>query len=298
MALFKEKKTFFGKLKESIGESLGVSPKITEEVFDNIEEALILADIGLETSEKIVGRLRENVRVKKISDKDGVINEITDIIANLIDKKDALKMSENYPLLILLVGVNGTGKTTMVAKLSKYYKEKKMKTALIAADTFRAAATKQLTLWAEKLELPIIKRTEGEDPGAVIYDAVNWAKENPVDILICDTAGRLQTKKNLMAELAKIDKIISKNFPEISRENLLVLDATTGKNAVSQAKEFSEVSDITGIVLTKLDGTTKGGIVITISDEFNLPIKFIGTGEKLLDVSEFNPENFAKSIFE
>lgn len=289
---------FFGKLKENLGQTFLGHPKIDEEFLNELEEALIISDLGLNTVEKIIASLREKIKKDRLENQDDLTNALAIVIEDLVNKNEANKVSNKYPLLVLTVGVNGTGKTTTVAKLAKYFNDKGLKTVLVAADTFRAAATEQLTLWANKLSLPIVKRTEGEDPGAVIFDAISYLKENEADVLVVDTAGRLQNKQHLMKELEKIDKIISKNLPEINRETLLVLDATIGKNAISQAEEFNNTSKLTGTVLTKIDGTTKGGISITITDEFNLPIKFLGTGERLEDLEEFDPKSFAESILE
>lgn len=295
--MLEKKKSFFGKLKENIENTFTGRPKIDDSLLDELEEVLILSDIGLMTTSKIIETLKENIKQKRIEDSDSVKTEITDIIYGLVDKGEQIKMKDEYPLLVLCIGVNGTGKTTTIAKLANYYKNKNKSVVLVAGDTFRAAATEQINIWANKLELPIVKRSEGEDPGAVLYDAIKYIKESPKDVIIVDTAGRLQTKKNLMAELGKMDKIIEKNFPSLERENLLILDATTGKNAVSQAKEFNEVTNLTGLVLTKTDGTTKGGVAITVTDEFNVPIKFLGIGEKLEDIKEFSPAEFSESIF-
>ena len=220
------------------------------------------------------------------------------IIVRFIDKEDRQKLSNETPLVILVIGVNGGGKTTTIGKIATRLKNEGKSVMLAAADTFRAAAAEQLSIWGERAGVPVVKHGEGADPSAVIFDAVASAKARNIDVLICDTAGRLQSKKNLMNELEKMNKVISREFPEAARETLLVLDATTGKNAISQAKEFGEVTDITGIVITKLDGTAKGGIAITIADEFDMPIKFIGVGEGMDDLKEFDPEDFAGGIFD
>ena len=224
--------------------------------------------------------------------------ELSGIIEGLMDKGERNRMSEQYPLIILMIGINGGGKTTSIAKLAHMYKKKGKSVMLAAADTFRAAAAEQLQTWGDRVGVRVIRHAEGTDPTAVIYDAIQSAKANNIDVLICDTAGRLQNKVNLMKELEKMSKVISREYPEASRENLLVLDATTGKNAVSQAEEFSTISDITGIILTKMDGTARGGISITIADQFDMPIKFIGIGEGLDDLVPFNAHDFAESIFE
>ena len=220
------------------------------------------------------------------------------IIADTINKGEAQKLSSESPLVILMIGINGGGKTTSIGKLAYKLKKEGRTVMLAAADTFRAAAGEQLQIWGDRVGVNVIRHAEGADPSAVIYDAIQSAKAKNMDVLICDTAGRLQNKKNLMDELAKMNKVIGREWPEAARENLLVLDATTGKNAVSQVSEFGEAANITGIVLTKLDGTAKGGIVLTIADEFNMPVKFVGLGEGIEDLEEFDPQDFAKGIFE
>jgi fused signal recognition particle receptor len=233
-----------------------------------------------------------------IGDVDGVKNQLKKIIENVIDKGEAHKLEEKTPLIILVVGVNGAGKTTSIGKIASKLKTEGKTVLLAAADTFRAAAGEQLEIWGKRANVNVIRHQEGADPSAVIFDAIQSAKAKSIDVLICDTAGRLQTKKNLMAELEKMNKVIDREYPDAQRETLLVLDATTGKNAISQAKEYGEIAGITGIVLTKLDGTAKGGIVITISDEFNIPVKFIGVGEKPEDLKVFEPAEFAGGIFD
>ena len=216
----------------------------------------------------------------------------------MMDKGERNKMADTYPLIILMIGINGGGKTTSIAKLAHMYRNKGKNVMLAAADTFRAAAAEQLQMWGDRVGVRVIRHEEGTDPTAVIYDAIQSAKANNADVLICDTAGRLQNKVNLMKELEKMSKVISREWPEATRENLLILDATTGKNAVSQAEEFSTVSDITGIILTKMDSTARGGISITIADEFDMPIKFIGMGEGLNDLIPFDAEEFVEGIFD
>ena len=290
-------KGFFGKLAERIGDAILLRPQIDDDFLEELEEILITSDIGMETSMRIVSDLREAVRTDRIDDRMTVERRLRDIIAGLVDKGEKIGMSVNYPICILIVGVNGGGKTTTIAKLAHYYKSSGKSVLLVAADTFRAAATEQLEIWAERVGVPIVKHREGADPSAVIYDGVQAAAARGIDVLICDTAGRLQNKRNLMTELEKMNKVVGREYASESCEVLLVLDATTGKNAVSQAKEFGEAVGITGVVLTKLDGTAKGGIAITIADEFDLPIKYIGTGEKPEDLEPFNPERFADSVF-
>ena len=295
---FGKKKSFFGKLQEKIESVILQRPQIDENTLDELEEILIMSDIGMETSNHIISKLRENIKSKRLESTEDVENEISLIVAELMDKGDRLKMADEYPLVILMIGVNGGGKTTSIAKLAAKYKKQGRTVLLGAADTFRAAAGEQLDIWAKRVGVDIIKHQEGADPSAVIFDAVSAAKARDIDVLICDTAGRLQNKKNLMLELEKMNKVITREFPEAARETLLVLDATTGKNAVSQAEEFGKIADVTGLFITKLDGTSKGGIAITVSDEYDLPVKFIGIGERMIDIAEFDPMKYAKSIFE
>lgn len=294
---FGKKTSFFGKLQEKIESVIMQRPQIDEETLDELEEILIMSDIGMETSNNIITALRENIKTKRLESVDEVEQEIANIISQLMDKGDRLKMSEDYPLVILMIGVNGGGKTTSIAKLASKYKDMGKKVLLGAADTFRAAAGEQLDIWAERVGVDIIKHKEGADPSAVIFDSIQAAKARDVEVLIIDTAGRLQNKKNLMNELEKMNNVITREFPDASRETLLVLDATTGKNAVSQAQEFGSITDVTGLFITKLDGTAKGGIAITVSDEYDLPVKFIGVGERLRDIEEFDPQKYAESIF-
>jgi fused signal recognition particle receptor len=298
MTLSVKKKGLFGRLRERISDVVTRRPKIDESTLDELEEILITSDIGMETSMHIIERLREDVRAQRITDPDEVEAQIARIVGSLVDKGDRLKMSDRYPLIILMIGVNGGGKTTTIAKLARMYKEQGRSVLLAAADTFRAAAADQLSVWGERVGADVIRGAEGGDPSSVIFDSIRAAKARNIDVLICDTAGRLQNKRNLMVELEKMGKVIGREYPEAARENLLVLDATTGKNAVSQAREFGTVADITGLVITKLDGTAKGGIAITVSDEFDLPVKFIGVGEKPDDLEPFDPNEFADSIFE
>jgi fused signal recognition particle receptor len=296
--VFGLKKSFFGKLKQKIEDVIFMRPEVDENTLDALEEVLITSDIAMGTTMKIVSELREAVRMERLTDPEQVKERIAAIVKRLVDKGDRHKWADASPLVVLVVGVNGGGKTTSIAKLASFYKGKGKTVLLAAADTFRAAAGEQLEIWAERVGANVIRHQEGADPSAVIFDAIHSAKAKKADVLICDTAGRLQTKRNLMAELEKMNKVVTKEFPEAARETLLVLDATTGKNAISQAKEFGTVTDISGIMLTKMDGTAKGGIVITIADELDLPVKFIGVGEKIDDLRIFNPEEFAASIFE
>ena len=242
--------------------------------------------------------MRDRVKTKRLTDGNDVKDELKAVISEMLSEIDTTMHLETTPSVILVIGVNGVGKTTSIGKLAAHYKAKGKKVLLAAADTFRAAAIDQLDIWAERCGCDIIKQKENSDPAAVVFDACNAAKARGADILICDTAGRLHNKKNLMAELAKISRVIEREIPDASKEILLVLDATTGQNAVSQAKLFSEAADISGIILTKLDGTAKGGIVIAISEEQKIPVKFVGVGEGIDDLQEFDAQDFAKAIFE
>ena len=300
---------FFDKLKqgltktrdavaEQVNNVFSVFVKVDEELFESLEEALIMADLGMETSVELIDELRDRVKKKHITDGNLVKEELYSVITDALCEIDNSMKLETKPAVVLVIGVNGVGKTTSIGKMASFYKSQGKKVMLAAADTFRAAAIDQLDIWAQRSGCDIIKHNEGSDPAAVVFDACNAAKARGADVLICDTAGRLHNKKNLMAELEKINRVISRELPDSSRENLLVLDATTGQNAVSQAKLFSEVSDLTGIVLTKLDGTAKGGIVISIAKEQSLPVKFIGVGEGIDDLQTFNPEDFAKALFD
>lgn len=294
---FAKKKSFFGRLSSKIGDVVMGRPTVDEDMYEELEEVLITSDIGMETTIHLIERLREEVK-KKWSEPEEVPKMLADIIEELIDKGERNKISNEVPLVVLMIGINGGGKTTSIGKLAHYFKKQDKSVILAAADTFRAAAGDQLEIWGERAGVNVIKHAEGADPSAVIFDAIQSAKAKKTDVLICDTAGRLQNKKNLMDELAKMNKVIAREFPEAARETILVLDATTGKNAVSQAKEFNETADISGIVLTKLDGTAKGGIVITVSDEFDMPVKFIGIGEGIDDLKEFDPKEFAGGILD
>ena len=297
MLFEKPKKSFFGRLGDKFSEVF-LGRKVDEELLEELEEILITSDIGMETTMKIIGELREAVKKEGLETEQQVKDKISKIVEKLIDKGERHELSPNTPLVIMMIGVNGGGKTTTIGKLSNRLKSEGKTVLLAAADTFRAAAGEQLELWGQRVGINVISHHEGADPSAVIYDAIQSAKAKNVDVLICDTAGRIQTKKNLMNELEKMYKIIDREYPEATRETLLVLDATTGKNAVSQAKEFGEVANITGIVLTKLDGTAKGGIAITISDEFDMPVKFIGVGEGMDDLKKFDPAEFAGGLFD
>ena len=271
---------------------------IDESLFDDLEEVLITGDIGLETTMKIIDSLKAEVKAEFITNPNKVKSKLKRLMVEAVDKQERHKISESYPVVILVIGINGGGKTTTIGKIANMYKKQGKKVMLAAADTFRAAASEQLQIWADRVGVPIVKHQEGADPSAVLFDAAQSAKAKGIDVLICDTAGRLQNKKNLMTELEKMNKVLTKEFPDANRETLLVLDATTGKNAVSQAQEFGGVSDLTGVIITKLDGTAKGGIAITISDEFDLPIKFVGVGEGIDDLKPFVPKEFIGGIFD
>ena len=294
---FQSKQGFFGRLAQRIGDAVLQRPQVDEAFLEELEEILITSDIGMDTAAGIVQGLRDAVRTERLTETADVQEKLEQIIAEIVDKGDRQRMSEAYPIAVLLVGVNGGGKTTTIAKLADLYRREGKSVLIAAADTFRAAAADQLAVWAERAGAPLIRHQEGADPSAVLFDAMQAAQARGVDVLICDTAGRLQNKKGLMAELEKMDRVLSRAYAPEQRETLLVLDATTGKNAISQAQEFGAAAGVTGIVLTKLDGTAKGGIAITVSAEFDLPVKFIGVGEKLPDLLLFDPQRFAESIF-
>ena len=302
MGFFDKLKAGLQKTRNAVSEQVNnvfkVFVKVDEDLFESLEEALIMADLGVETSTYIIEELRDRVKTKRITDGNDVKDELKVVISEILSECDSTMNLSTTPAVILVIGVNGVGKTTSIGKIAAQYKAQGKKVMLAAADTFRAAAIDQLDIWAEPVGCEIIKHQENSDPAAVVYDACNAAKARGVDVLICDTAGRLHNKKNLMAELEKINRTIDKTLPGAARETLLVLDATTGQNAVSQATLFSETADITGIVLTKLDGTAKGGIVIAISKEQHIPVKFIGVGEGIDDLQEFNPADFARALFE
>lgn len=299
----------FGKLKESLAKTKeSVSSKIEdviksfksvdEDLFEELEEVLIMADLGVNTSCEIIDRLRQCAKEKKITESQELKSELKSIMAGILSEGENQVVLEGTPAVVMVIGVNGVGKTTSVGKLAYMYGQMGKKVVIAAADTFRAAAIEQLEVWAERANAEIIKQQEGSDPAAVIFDAIGAAKKRGADILLCDTAGRLHNKKNLMEELKKIYRIIEKELPNSSREVLLVLDATTGQNAVYQAKQFKEAADITGIVLTKLDGTAKGGIVFAIKNEYGIPVKLIGLGEDIGDIDEFDAEEFVGAILE
>mgnify|MGYP002771802922 FL=1 len=297
MGIFKEKSTF-AKLREKITNVIVGNPNLDEDFLDELEESLIISDIGIDTTEKIMEQLRERVNARYITKPEEVQKALESVIANLVDKGKRNQLCKENPLIILMIGINGGGKTTSIGKIANLCQKSGRSVMLAAADTFRAAAAEQLQQWGERIGVRVIRHEEGTDPSAVIYDSIQAAKAAGTDVLICDTAGRLQNKKNLMKELEKMNRIIDREYPEAHRETLLVLDSTTGKNAVSQAQEFSEIAEITGLVLTKLDGTARGGIAITVTDQFDIPIKYIGVGEGIDDLLEFNPTQFAEEIFD
>ena len=291
--LFKTKDAIVGKIDSLFKKFV----KIDEELFDELEELLISADIGVNTTEEILDELREYVRDNRVKDPEEVKKQLLEILKRLVGEHESLKL-ETKPSVILVIGVNGVGKTTSIGKIAAELKHQGKKVVVAAADTFRAAAAEQLTVWCERAGVDIIKQAAGADPASVVFDAINAVKSRKADVLIIDTAGRLHNKKNLMDELAKIDRVIGRELAGCSKETLLVLDATTGQNAVMQAKEFKEASKITGLVLTKLDGTAKGGIIIAIKQELGMPVKFIGVGEQIDDMKPFNAHEFASALFE
>ena len=271
--------------------------KVDEDLFDELEELLISADIGVNTTEEILDELRDTVKEKRIKEPVEVKNELFDILKRMIGEHEPLNLSTK-PSVILVIGVNGVGKTTSIGKMAAELKRGGKKVVVAAADTFRAAAAEQLTVWCDRAGVDIVKQGAGADPASVVFDAINAVKSRNADVLIIDTAGRLHNKKNLMDELAKIDRVIRRELPDAAKETLLVLDATTGQNAVYQAKEFKEASNITGLVLTKLDGTAKGGIIISIRKELGIPVKFIGVGEQIDDMKHFDAKEFALALFD
>lgn len=271
--------------------------KVDEELLEELEEILITADVGVNTTMDIIDKLRDKIKENKITEPSGVKAELKNIIEEILTNENSTLNVEKSPTIILMVGVNGVGKTTTIGKLANRYKQEGKKILLAAGDTFRAAAIEQLEVWAGRSNVDIIKHQEGADPGAVVFDAIKAAKARKVDLLICDTAGRLHNKANLMNELGKVFKIVDREFPEANKEVLLVVDATTGQNAVVQAKTFKEVADITGIVLTKLDGTAKGGVVLAVKSEVDVPVKLIGVGEKVEDLQDFDAKAFSEALF-
>ena len=282
---------------DKIDDVLKSYTKVDEELLEELEEILITADVGVNTTMDIIDKLRDKIKENKITEPAGVKAELKNIIEGILTNENSTLNVEKSPTIILMVGVNGVGKTTTIGKLANRYKQEGKKILLAAGDTFRAAAIEQLEVWAGRSNVDIIKHQEGADPGAVVFDAIKAAKARKVDLLICDTAGRLHNKANLMNELGKVFKIVDREFPEANKEVLLVVDATTGQNAVVQAKTFKEVADITGIVLTKLDGTAKGGVVLAVKSEVDVPVKLIGVGEKVEDLQDFDAKAFSEALF-
>lgn len=283
-------------LTDKINETLKLAVTIDEDLYEELEEILIMADIGMDTTMDIIERLKEKIRKEKINDVEMVQPALKEVIADMMSGKDEI-VEESGKRVVLVIGVNGVGKTTSIGKLAAKNKQAGKKVLLAAADTFRAAAIDQLVVWSERAKVDIVKHGEGSDPAAVVFDAINASKARNVDLLICDTAGRLHNKKNLMDELGKINRIIEREYSDAKKETLLVLDATTGQNAVIQAKQFMEVCPVDGIVLTKLDGTAKGGVVISIKNSLNIPVKYIGVGEGIDDLQEFDAESFVEALF-
>lgn len=291
--LLKTKNALLGK----VDQLLSAFTRIDEDLFDELEELLIMADVGVNTTEEILEELRSRVKDGRLKDPSDIRNQLFDILLSLVGETEGLHL-EKKPAVILVIGVNGVGKTTSIGKIAAELNSQKKKVVVAAADTFRAAAAEQLAVWCDRAGVDLIRQGAGADPAAVVFDAIAAAKSRNADVLLVDTAGRLHNKKNLMDELAKINRVIMRELPESDRETLLVLDATTGQNAISQAKEFKEAAEITGLVLTKLDGTAKGGAILSIRRELNIPVKFIGVGEKIDDMKAFAPDAFVKALFE
>ena len=301
MGLFKKIKEGLKKTRDSvvsqIDSMLKSFTKIDEELFEELTELLVMGDVGIQTAEQITDELRVRVKKEGIKDPKEITLLLQEVVADMLRGDEELKITTK-PSIILVVGVNGVGKTTTIGKLANNLKKQGKNVLLAAADTFRAAAIEQLEIWADRSGCDIVKQNEGSDPAAVIYDAISAAKARNTDVIICDTAGRLHNKKHLMDELAKIGRVIDRELPDADKEYLLVLDATTGQNAVNQAEQFSKATGITGIVLTKLDGTAKGGVVLAIKNGLGIPVKYIGVGEQIDDLQEFVPEDFAKALFD
>lgn len=303
MAFFSKLRESLSKTKSSINEKIETVMKtfrkVDDELFDELEEALITADLGVNTSMDIIERLRDAADEKHITDSVELKSELAAILEEILtDGADSKLDIHGLPAVVMVLGVNGVGKTTSIGKLAHMYKQQGKNVVIAAADTFRAAAIEQLEVWADRAGVRIIKQQEGADPAAVVFDAINACKGKYVDVLLCDTAGRLHNKKNLMEELKKMYKIIERELPRSGKEVLLVLDATTGQNAVQQAKEFKEAADITGIILTKLDGTAKGGITFAIKNEYDIPVKLVGVGEGVDDIELFDAKEFVKGIID
>ncbi len=301
MGFFNKIKQGLKKTRESISNSIGsmlnTFTKIDENLFEELEELLIMGDVGMLTAEKICETLRKRIKDEGVTDPQLIMGMIQEIVAEMMSGGEELQI-QTKPSVILVIGVNGVGKTTTIGKMALQLKKEGKQVILGAADTFRAAAIEQLEVWANRAQVEMVKRDEGSDPASVVFDTIAKAKSIGADVIICDTAGRLHNKKNLMDELAKMSRIIDRELPECNKEVLLVLDATTGQNAVSQAREFKNAAGISGIVLTKLDGTSKGGVVLAIRQELDLPVKLIGVGEKINDLQPFNAHDFAAALFE
>ena len=287
---------FFEKLKNGLFKTKNAIVGKIDSLFDELEELLISADLGVGTTEEILDELRDYAKENKIKDSEGIRDRLYEMLRSLLGESEPLNLSTK-PSVILVIGVNGVGKTTSIGKIAAELKREGKRVIVCAADTFRAAAAEQLAVWCDRAGVELVRQGAGADPAAVVYDAIGAVKSRHADVLLIDTAGRLHNKKNLMDELAKIDRVIGRELPDAARETLLVLDATTGQNAVLQAKEFKETSKITGLVLTKLDGTAKGGIVLSIRRELGIPVKFIGVGEKIDDMKPFDADEFARALF-
>ena len=291
--LAKTKKSFFGKIDDFFKNFV----RIDEDFFEELEELLICADVGVSATEEILDTLRDKVKDERLSSPEEIKKAFIEILKSTIGEHEGLRINTK-PSVILVIGVNGVGKTTSIGKIAKFLKDDGKKVVVAAADTFRAAAAEQLEVWCNRAGVDIIKQDAGADPAAVVFDAINAVKSRKGDVLIVDTAGRLHNKKNLMDELAKIKRVIDRELPDSDKETLLVIDATTGQNAVNQAKEFKDAAHITGIIMTKLDGTAKGGVLISVKRELNIPVKFIGVGEKVEDMRPFDPDEFAMALFD
>ena len=301
MGLFKKFNFGLKKTREqmsgAIDSVLEASAAIDDDLFEELEEILIMGDVGVTTAQHIIDELRDRVKKRDLKKPDKLRRVIREVVADMLSGKEGMEL-DTIPSVILVIGVNGVGKTTTIGKMAAYYKAQGKKVILAAADTFRAAAIEQLEIWADRAGVEIVKHREGVDPAAVIFDTIAAGKARDADLIICDTAGRLHNKKNLMEELAKIYRVIDRELPYSDREVLLVLDATTGQNAVNQAREFMNAAEITGIVLTKLDGTARGGVVLSIMDDLKIPVKFVGVGEQVDDLQPFDAEAFAQGLFE
>ena len=300
MGLFSKIKEGLKKTRESFSASLdnmlGSYTEIDESLFEQLEELLVMADTGVPTAERICEEVKKRVKAQRVTDPTQIFEMLRETVAEMIAGDEELHV-RTKPSIILVIGVNGVGKTTTIGKIASRLRQERKKVLLAAADTFRAAAIEQLEVWAERSGSEIVKHPEGSDPASVVYDAIAAAKSRGTDVVICDTAGRLHNKKNLMDELAKINRIIDRELPDADKEVLLVLDATTGQTAVNQAREFQNVANLTGIVLTKLDGTARGGVVLAIREELKLPVKFIGVGEQVDDLQPFDAKAFSEALF-